>query len=145
MRLTSSVFSHNQFLPKRYTCDGEKISPPLNISDIPSKAVSLVLIVDDPDSPNGQFAHWLVWNIPPLISKIEENISPPEAIVGFNDFGTIGYGPPCPPSGLHHYQFKLFALDSFLDISLTIKKIGLEQAMQTHILDQTVLIGLVKK
>jgi Raf kinase inhibitor-like YbhB/YbcL family protein len=143
MKLTSSAFEHNQPIPKKYTCDGEDINPPLKIEGVPEGTKSLVLIVDDPDAPMGVFCHWIVWNIDPKISQIEENSKP--GIEGINDFGKNSYGGPCPPSGIHHYHFKIYALDTLLDLPLSSKKSDLEKAIQNHILDWAELIGTYQR
>ena len=143
MKIISPAFSSNQLIPKKYTCDGENINPPLQISDVPKEAKSLVLIVDDPDAPGGTFLHWLVWNIDVnTLLMIEENSLPPGAFQGKNDFGKENYGGPCPPSGTHRYFFKVFALDKTLDLPTgsTLKKV--EEEMRGHILDSGELIGL---
>lgn len=153
MRLTSPAFADNQQIPSIYTCDGKNINPPLDITDIPQNTKSLALIVDDPDAPGGDFVHWLVWNItPPATSPtatatmhITENQIPTNATVGTTDFGTTGYGGPCPPSGTHHYYFKLHALDAQLTLPPTTKKSQLEAAIKPHTLAQATLIGVYKR
>lgn len=142
MRLSSPVFTHNTEMPALYTCDEKDISPPLTIQDVPMNATSLALIVDDPDAPNGDWVHWLVWNIPPSIDAIAENTLPAGAEEGTTDFERTGYGGPCPPSGTHRYFFKLFALDTRLTLPSTTKKTDLARAMTGHILAETQLIGL---
>lgn len=145
MQLASSSFTNNQMIQSKYTCDGENTSPPLTINGIPEKTRSLVLIVDDPDTPVGDWVHWLVWNINPNTGKIAEGEIPSKAIQGVNDFGENKYGGPCPPSGTHRYQFKLYALDTTLDLPNDTKKIDLETALTGHILDQTMLVGTYQK
>ena len=145
MKLSSSAFENNQLIPAKYTCDGENVNPPLVIVDIPEDTQSLVLIVDDPDAPSGAFTHWLVWNIDPQAKEIAEGSVPQNATQGKNDFGKNGWGGPCPPSGTHHYFFKLYALDQKLDLSASADKKDLEKAMQGHILSQTQLIGLYNR
>jgi len=145
MKIESPAFENNQPIPSKYTCDGEDINPPLKISDVPENAKSLVLIVDDPDAPFGAFTHWIVWNIDPKTSFIEENSVPDGAIVGVNDFGKNSYGGPCPPSGTHHYHFKLYALDSTLNLDKNSKKKDLEKAMENHILEKAEIIGIYKR
>lgn len=140
MNITSPAFEHNGQIPSKHTCDSENINPPLEISDTPSEAKSLVLIVDDPDAPVGDWVHWLVWNIPPETVSIAEN-SKPQGIEGTTDFGKPGYGGPCPPNGSHRYFFKLYALDTVLDIPDTSKKADLENAIKNHILASAELIG----
>ncbi len=145
MRLTSSAFENNQFIPAKYTCDGEDINPPLLISDVPEGTKSLVLIVDDPDAPMGTWDHWVVWNINPSTEKIEEGQTPEGAVEGMNDFQKHPYGGPCPPSGIHHYHFKLYALDKILDIDASSRKEDVEKAMEGSILAQSELIGLYQR
>ncbi len=145
MKLNSSAFENNQLIPAKYTCDGEDISPPLEISGVPEGSQSLVLIVDDPDAPMGTWDHWIVWNINPSTSSIEENSVPEEAIEGMNSFGKQPYGGPCPPSGTHHYHFKLYALDTKLELDSSSEKKDVEKAMENHILDRAELIGLYQR
>jgi len=145
MKITSPAFENNQMIPQKYTCDGENINPPLQINDIPAGTQSLVLIVDDPDAPSGDWVHWLVWNINPATKLIAENESPQGAIQGTNDFNKQNYGGPCPPSGIHHYQFKIYALDTVLNLPSSSRKKDLEKAMENHILDKEILIGLYQR
>ena len=145
MKLSSPVFENNGIIPPKFTCDGEGVNPPLEISDVPAGAKSLALIVDDPDAPAGDWVHWTVWNIKPDTKLVDENSVPPEAIEGITDFGKPGYGGPCPPSGTHRYQFKLYALDISLDLDSGAKKADVEKAMEGHILDQTDLVGLYQR
>jgi Raf kinase inhibitor-like YbhB/YbcL family protein len=141
MKISSPVFGPNQLIPKKYTCDGENINPPLKIEDTPKEAKSLVLIVDDPDAPVGTWDHWLVWNIDPKTEEINENSVPEKAVLGTNDFGKLPYGGPCPPSGSHRYFFKIYALDTILELPQGVKKEALVKAMENRILDQSELIG----
>lgn len=142
MKITSPSFAHNQNIPPKYTCDGENINPPLQFSDIPVDAKSLVLISDDPDAPIGTWVHWTIWNIDPETTEIAENNVPAGAIEGTTSFGETGYGGPCPPSGVHRYFFKLYALDTELDLPTSAKKEDLEKAIQQHILASAEVIGL---
>lgn len=141
MELRSSAFTNQQSIPVQYTCDGQNVSPPLEINDAPAQAKSLALIVDDPDAPAGNWVHWTVWNIDPQTKMISENSIPPGALEGLTDFGTSGFGGPCPPSGTHRYQFKLYALDTLLSLQPSAKKREMEKAMAGHILDQVTLVG----
>ena len=153
MIITSPAFSHNGQVPKKYTCDGEDINPPLVLGGVPESAKSLVLIVDDPDAPRGTlrlgsgqaWVHWTVWNINPQTTAIAENGVPTDAVEGTTDFGRTGWGGPCPPSGTHRYFFKIYALKTSLDLPSTARKTDLEKAMEGHILDQAELIGLYKR
>ena len=140
MVLSSSAFENNGTIPSVYTCDGSGISPPLEISNTPKNTQSLALIVEDPDAPSGTVTHWIVWNIPPQKSQFVEGekISYPQ---GITIFGKTGYGGPCPPSGTHRYFFKLYALDTVLDLGDGSTKDNLVQAMSGHILEQATLMG----
>ena len=142
MKLTSPEFTHNSMIPKKFTCQGEDINPHLVIEEIPPSAVSLALINDDPDAPVGTWDHWIVFNIPPS-EKIAQNSVP--GTQGKNSWGRNDYGGPCPPSGTHRYFFKIYALDTKLDLPEGASKQQVEQAMEEHILDQAELIGLYKK
>lgn len=140
--ITSSVFENDGFIPSKHTCDGDDVNPPLNIKGIPEGAESLVLIVDDPDAPMGTWAHWIVWNIPP-VEKIEENTV--LGTEGLNDFRKHSYGGPCPPSGTHRYFFKVYALDTKLDLGPNARKKNVERAMEGHILAKGEIIGLYSR
>ena len=144
-RITSQVFEHNKFIPPKYTCDGENISPPLEISGVPESAKSLVLIMDDPDATRGVWAHWLLWNISPDTKEIPENSVPPGTTEGVTSFGRSGYGGHCPPSGTHRYFFKLYALDQAISLPSSADKKKLEEAMEEHILASSELIGLYSR
>lgn len=145
MKLTSSAFINNQSIPVKYTCDGQNVSPPLSISDIPNNTRSLALIMDDPDAPAGTWVHWTVWNIDPTIKEIPEGNIPAGAVEGKTSFGKPGYGGPCPPSGTHHYIFHLYALDSTLSLNSSSTKEDLEKSMEGHILDKAELVGLYSR
>ncbi len=150
MRLSSPAFRHNTLMPSRYTCQGFDVNPPLRISDVPPGTKSLVLIMDDPDAPDPKapkmvWDHWVVWNIDPSTEEIPEDSVPPGAMQGRNSWGRNDYGGPCPPIGTHRYFFKLYALDSTLDLPSTATKADVEQAMEGHILDEANLIGTYRK
>ena len=145
MKISSSAFQDGSVIPSKYTCDGEDINPPLEIKDIPEGTKSLVLIVDDPDAPMGTFLHWLVFNINPDVSLIEENSLPEGAVQGRNDFGKENYGGSCPPSGEHRYFFKIYALDSKLELAAGSNLKEVEEAIRGHILDEAQLVGLYQR
>ena len=145
MKIESTSFENNKIIPSVYTCDGENINPPLKISEVPEETKSLVLIVDDPDAPMGTWVHWTVWNIDPDVREIQERSCPKEAVEGMTDFGKPGYGGPCPPSGTHRYFFKVYALDTVLNLEPSAKVIDIEEAMKGHILGWAQLIGLYKR
>ena len=139
--VTSPQFINNKSIPKKYTCDGINVNPPLVIDNIPAGTKSLALIVDDPDAPGGTWSHWLVWNIDPKTKEIQENEVPSGVIVGKNDFGDMKYDGPCPPSGTHHYFFRLYALDVKLNLPSGSERKILENSMEGHIIDKTELMG----
>ena len=144
MQLTSPSFDHNSMFPLEFTCQGKDINPELNISGIPEETKSLALIMDDPDAPMGMWVHWVVFDISPITMRIKKNSIPGKQ--GINDFQRLNYGGPCPPSGTHRYFFKLYALDTLLNLKEgMIKKQDLEKAMEGHLLAQAELIGLYKK
>lgn len=150
MQLKSNAFSDNEMIPARYTCDGENASPELIIIDVPESAKSLALIVDDPDAPFGTFTHWVMYNIPVDIHSINSNVKHAEQlsdgrIQGINDFGKIGYGGPCPPTGTHRYFFKIYALDKNLSFTPSKSKQDLEKEMAKHIIEKAELIGNYKR
>ena len=142
LRVSSPIFQNNQFIPPKYTCDGDDVNPPLRIEGIPGEAQALVLIVDDPDAPMGTWDHWVVWNIPP-VERIEENSVP--GIQGLNDFNKHSYGGPCPPSGTHRYFFKVYALDMKLNLDPNSRKKDVEKAMKGHILAEGRIVGLYRR
>lgn len=146
LKLTSSAFEDQAYIPARYTCEGDDINPSLYIENVPGGTKSLALVVDDPDAPAGVWDHWIVWNIPAETTQIPEGTVPEGALQGTNDSGNLDYGGPCPPAGSpHRYQFKLYALDTKLDLTEGASKDQLEQAMTGHILAQTQLTGLYQR
>lgn len=146
MQILSDEFSNNKKIPQKYTCDGDNFSPPLSIKGVVPKTKSLALIVEDIDSPVKDFTHWIIFNIPPnttdlksytpTIVKLQD-----DSIQGMNDFGQIGYGGPCPPSGTHQYVFKLYALNCMLDLKAGVTNTQIKQAMKSHILATSQLTG----
>lgn len=144
MKLTS-VFAHNENIPSKYTCDGEDAAPELIISEVPANAQSLVLIVDDPDAPMGTWVHWVLYNIPANTIKIDAQNLPQGTKQGTTDFGRIGWGGPCPPSGTHRYFFKLYAIEKTLDLPEGATKAQVENAIKTHIIEKVELVGLYKR
>ena len=138
----SSVFGNNEFIPAKYTCDGENVNPPLEIENIPKDAKCLAIIVDDPDAPSKTWVHWVCWNIP-VTHQIKENEKRGEQ--GVNDFGKNGYGGPCPPKGTHRYFFKVYALDAELNLQKNTSKADLERAMSEHIVGFGDLFGLYER
>lgn len=153
MKISSPAFKDNDFIPSKYTCEGRNINPALIIEGIPENAKTLALIMDDPDAPMGTFVHWVAWNIE-LADEIHEGI-PKESTVnhpislkqGLNTAEKTGYMGPCPPvgHGVHHYHFKLYALDTDLNLPENTKKEDLLKSMEGHIIEETELIGLYKR
>ena len=146
IRITSPAFDEGGMIPKKHTCDGDDVSPALNWEGVPDGAKSLALICDDPDAPMGTWVHWVLYNIPPDTTGLPEGV-PSDATLdngakhGITDFGRHGYGGPCPPSGTHRYFFKLYALDTLLELSGKVDRATLETAMKEHILDSGELMG----
>lgn len=140
--ISSAVFKEGQLIPSKYTCDGANVNPSLEIKNIPVETKCLTVIVEDPDAPAGTWVHWVVWNIP-VTHHIKENSV--QGIEGINDFQKHQYRGPCPPSGTHHYYFKIYALDTLLELPVTTKKTQLEKAMSEHIIAFGELIGLYKR
>lgn len=145
MKIVSPNFENNGDIPEKYTCQGQDISPALEISDVPEEAQSLALIVDDPDAPAGNWNHWLVWDIPANIKSIPENVGTKFATQGNNSWPKKGYGGPCPPTGAHRYFFKLFALNEKLNLPDTTTKTELEKAMEGKVIDQAQTMGTYRK
>lgn len=150
IKITSSAFAEDGLIPPKYTCDGSDISPPLQWEAMPEGTKSIALICDDPDAPSGTFVHWVIFGLSAETRELEENIPPDETLPngakqGTSDFGRIGYGGPCPPSGTHRYFFKIYALDTELDLAAGARKPQLLKAMEGHILGQGQLIGKYKR
>jgi hypothetical protein len=140
MKISSNAFEHMGLIPSIYTCDGANINPSLNFDSVPTETKGLVLIMDDPDAPMGTWDHWVVFNIPPDTKEIKEG-SEPAGTQGITSFRKTGYGGPCPPDREHRYFFKLYALDTLLDLPEGSAKKKVEAAMQGHILAEAELIG----
>lgn len=149
--LSSIAFKDEDTIPAKYTCEGKNVSPPLNWGEPPSGTKSLVLIVDDPDAPSGVFTHWVIYNLPPNVRNLEEEVpkgdkTPNGGSQGKTSYGTTGYGGPCPPPGpVHHYRFMLYALDTRLELAPGATKKQVLDAAKGHILAQTEIIGLYRR
>lgn len=146
MKLTSTAFAPGAAIPMQYTCDGSDFSPDLAWDGAPGDAQSFALIVDDPDAPRGTWTHWVAYNIPGaafrLAAKIPREAEHPSGLKqGTNSWGRIGYGGPCPPAGTHRYFFRLYALDSTLDLPGGAGREQVEQAMAGRVLDRAELMG----
>ena len=151
MQLTSAAFAEGAAIPAKYTCDEKNVSPPLKWNAVPPATKSLVLIADDPDAPVGTWVHWVLFDLPAGTSELQEDqpktqYLPGGAKQGLNDFRTLGYGGPCPPPGKpHRYFFKLYALNTQLELKAGARKKDVEHAMANHILAQTQLMGTYKR
>lgn len=140
--LVSPAFANYSQIPVKYSCDGENVSLPFQIFNPPQDTVTLALIIEDLDSPRGNFVHWLLWNIEPDFTEITENQAPPGTGVGVNDFGQTGYGGPCPPDGEHRYQATLYALDKYLTFTEKTRRQQFLDAINGHVIAKTQLTGL---
>lgn len=153
MEITSPAFANNTEVPRKYTCQGEDISPPLSLSGVPEGTKSLVLINDDPDAPAGTWVHWTIFNIPKDKKGLDEGagVAAKKQLSdgskqGVTDSGNVGYHGPCPPPGKYHrYFFKLYALDTILNLNAGITKEEIEQAMEGHILAKAEMFGKFKR
>jgi Raf kinase inhibitor-like YbhB/YbcL family protein len=151
MRLTSTAFKNGEYIPEKYTCDGENLSPPLEWSNLPEGTRSIAIICDDPDAPRGTWVHWILFDIPVDSTGLKEGVRPVATLPnvgthGLNDFGETGYGGPCPPSGrAHRYFFKLYALDYKLELKAAVSKKVVERAMKNHALGEAQLMGKYKR
>lgn len=143
LKLLSTAFKEGQVIPVQYTCQGHGISPKLTWTDVPAKTKTFVLIVDDPDAPLGIWDHWILFNIPADVDALEEGVKklPTKTQEGRNSWGKTGYGAPCPPTGTHRYFFKLYAVDTRLNLTDDAEKTHVERAMQDHVLQQATLMG----
>jgi len=164
IQLRSAAFVDGGMIPQTFTCDGRDHSPPLEWSGVPASTRSLALICDDPDAPMGTWSHWVLFNLAPRVQALKEGIppdqtiaaltaetaesaggEPPKARQGTNDFGKIGYGGPCPPSGTHRYDFRLYALDIQLELGSSARRNQVLQAIEGHILAEGRLVGRYKR
>jgi Raf kinase inhibitor-like YbhB/YbcL family protein len=146
IEITSSAFEEGGMIPAKYTCDGSDVSPPLQWDAVPEGTKSIALICDDPDAPMGTWVHWVLFNLPADTRELAEDIPADEILPngakqGLSDFGRIGYGGPCPPGGTHRYFFKIYALDTELDLRASADKPQLLDAMEGHVLAQGQLMG----
>jgi Raf kinase inhibitor-like YbhB/YbcL family protein len=151
LQIRSNAFSEGGMIPRKYTCDGEDVSPPMVWSGVPEGTKSLVLIADDPDAPMGTWVHWVLYDIPPTLDGLPEGVAKTPLVQGVgtqgtNDFRQIGYGGPCPPRGpAHRYFFKLYALDTSLNLKSGLRKAEIEKAMKGHILAQAQYMGTYRR
>jgi len=150
VHIISNAFKEGELIPAKYTCDGENISPLLQIEESPRDTKYFALIMDDPDSKEGTFTHWIIYNIPANLTELPERLPdsgklPDGSCQGINDFGKSGYGGPCPGKGRHRYVFKLYALDSSLNPVLPVSRASIDEVLKGHIIAQANLIGLYER
>ncbi len=150
IKMTSPAFEEGGLIPRRYTCDGADVSPPLSWTGVPEGSATIALICDDPDAPMGTWVHWVLFNLPATEKSLPEAIPADKELKsgarqGRNDFRRIGYGGPCPPGGTHRYFFKIYALDAALDLPAGATKAELLKAMEGHILAQGQLMGKYRR
>lgn len=153
--ITSSAFQNGSDIPKKYTCEGADVSPPLAWNGAPAAAVSFALIMDDPDAPPGTWVHWIIYDLPAATIQLPEGVAKSETgpagskqglVWGVDAFSRVGYFGPCPPPGSpHRYYFKLYALDTLLNLPAKAAKPQLEAKMKGHILGQANLMGKYKR
>ncbi len=146
LQLTSPAFKEGESIPRKYTCDAENVSPPLEWRAIPAGTQSFALIADDPDRPKGGWTHWVIFDLPPTINNLPEGLPPIDRLAngeihGRNDFKKNGYGGPCPPQGAHRYFFRLYALDTALHLEPGVSVQAVNEAMKGHIVAQAELMG----
>ncbi len=152
MELLSNSFENGKSIPDRFTVDGENISPPLEIEGVSDNAETLALIMDDPDAPGSTFVHWIIWNIPADVNEIPAGVSPGPSVEnlsgarqGKNDFGELGYGGPAPPSGRHHYRFKLYSLADAVELPAGATKSDLLDKIKDPVIEKVELVGIYSR
>jgi Raf kinase inhibitor-like YbhB/YbcL family protein len=145
LRISSPAFENSGKIPKEYTCDGKNVNPPLKVENVPSNAKSFALVFDDIDAPRGTYVHWIVWNIHPGLKEMRENSVPEGGVQGMNDFKKRNYGGPCPPGRAHKYVFRIYALDTLLNLNPNGTKKNLEKAMEGHVISGAQLTGSYKR
>ncbi|HTY10434.1 MAG TPA: YbhB/YbcL family Raf kinase inhibitor-like protein [Bacteroidota bacterium] len=150
MKVSSTAFNEGETIPKKFTCDGDNISPPLEWSGIPGGTKSIALIADDPDAPRGTWVHWVLFNLPADTKGLSENVPRHSTLKngarqGMNDSRQLGYDGPCPPGGTHRYFFKVYALDANVPLETGATKAQLQKAMEHHILGEGQLMGTYKR
>ncbi len=138
LEVSSTAFKNNEAIPGEYTCDGAQLAPPLSWSKVPAGTRSIAILVEDPDAPKGTFTHWLVTGIPPATASISKEL-PHGAVESKNDAGKTGYVGPCPPSGTHRYEFRVYALDIALPKAMS--RTEFLKAAEGHTLAMGQLVG----
>ncbi len=145
LRISSPAFENGGEIPKKYTCDEANVNPSLKVENVPPNTKSLALVFDDIDAPRGTYVHWILWNMEPSVKEIKENSVPEGAVQGVNDFKKRHYGGPCPPGRAHKYVFRIYALDTLLNLNPNGTKKDLEKVMEGHIISRAQLTGLFKR
>jgi Raf kinase inhibitor-like YbhB/YbcL family protein len=151
IKIISEVFDEGNMIPETYTCDNINISPSLRWDTLPERTISFAILCEDPDAPVGIWTHWIVFNIPPNVMELPAGLKKEEKLEngitqGINDFGYAGYGGPCPPSGpAHRYFFRIYALDTTLNLGPRVKRDEFLKALNENILDEGHLMGLYKR
>jgi len=150
INIESDAFGEGENIPEKYTCDGIDISPPLKWKTLPEHTISFAILLEDPDAPGGIYTHWIIYNIPPNVMELPENVEKKEKlengiIQAVNSFGFNGYGGPCPPGEEHRYFFKIYALDKTLNLSPPVKRDDFLKALNENILDEGQLMGKYKR
>ena len=155
LHFTNFPFGASEPIPTEYTCEGDDVSPSLRWTDVPDGTESIAIIMDDPDAPNKTFTHWVLFNLPGDTMHLTRDVDidtefageSPTPLEGVNDFGDVGYGGPCPPpgDGPHRYFFRLYALDTVLDLGRGASKTQVNDAKDGHVLDETDLIGTYER
>jgi len=150
IELKSPAFRNGETIPSENTCDGADISPALEWSGVPATAKSLAIISNDPDAPMGNWSHWVLYDLPPSLHAIPAGLPAYEkpsigGTHGVTDFGSLGYGGPCPPSGTHRYFFRIYALDEVLGLKPGASQKQVEKAIQEHVLAQGELMGTYQR
>lgn len=148
INIMSDVFEDGDMIPTRHTCDDVNVSPPLRWDSLPERTISFAILCEDPDAPMGTWTHWIIFNIPPDVMELSAEIENKEHLErgimqGVNDFGYVGYGGPCPPEGEEHrYIFRVYALDTTLNIGPTAKRDAFLKALNENVLDEGQLMGI---
>ncbi len=150
IKVTSNAFTDGAMIPAKYSCDGENASPHLKWENMPANAKTIAIIADDPDAPGGTWVHWLIFNLPANVKELPDGVAPEGnasavARQGTNDFKKIGYGGPCPPSGVHRYFFKVYGLDTELSLNAGATKEDLMKAMEGHVVAEGQIVGKYEK
>jgi Raf kinase inhibitor-like YbhB/YbcL family protein len=146
LTVTSPAFADHELIPDKYTCDGANLSPPLRWSGVPPESQAIAVVVEDRDAPSGLFTHWLLYDLPAQTTELAEGIPTQPTDnggwrQGTNDFGVVGYGGPCPPSGSHRYVFRVMALDAPLGLAPGASRREFFAALGAHVMDEGDLTG----